>query len=215
MAPASENVNPSPPAQQQTFTKAIKRIRSFGNINTKRTRSRSITSVAPPPSPTRQRSKSVVQPPPKSKPSKVKARTDLPPTLQQAVLVQQFFNGGSFEDNLKYLNRKRAKAEAKRNGKNPADAVVSDPYRDANGCVWQDRDEALEYTSLLRQQEEDGDMDEWAQFENERAIAVGQSSLTNPGMGFEDSFTPMPLSQGRVIRPKKSRPNVRDLFNAN
>ena len=57
----------------------------------------------------------------------------------------QFLEGGNIESHAKRLMESQAKAAAG----SRADLAVADVYRDANGGIWWDADEELEYTHLL------------------------------------------------------------------
>ncbi|KAH9479367.1 hypothetical protein JR316_0007957 [Psilocybe cubensis] len=75
-----------------------------------------------------------------------------PPPLANELALMQFADGGSLDANIKRVMEAQAKATA---GHSAAPGGVGDVYRDAQGGVWWDADEEMEYAHLL---EGDGDV---------------------------------------------------------
>lgn len=109
------------------------------------------------PSRTHSRTHSVASTVTKSKKSKY--TRERPPPLATDLALAQFMDGGNVEDQIKRYNDARAKSvgSTKVNGQLVG---VGDVYRDENGNVWRDREEALEHARLLKDEAENG----WVKF---------------------------------------------------
>ncbi|EKM50564.1 uncharacterized protein PHACADRAFT_263915 [Phanerochaete carnosa HHB-10118-sp] len=145
-APVYVQLPNTPPADQPSGSRKGLRFRSLSIKPT--SRSKSSTDSAPPP-------------PPKEKKEKKSKHRDEGQPMQLAtdLALAQLLGGGTIEHHIKQAAEKEAKrAGAKKvNGQYVG---VSDVYRDAEGRVWRDRDEAWEYHALVerntrRAEEED------------------------------------------------------------
>ncbi|KAF5351302.1 hypothetical protein D9758_007989 [Tetrapyrgos nigripes] len=94
----------------------------------------------------------------KDKRSTATTTPPLPPSLTSELLLMQLFDGGSLESHAQRVMEKQAKAalpagsskSSSKTGTLGAEPLtVNAVYRDENGVMWRDEDEALEYKKLL------------------------------------------------------------------
>ncbi|GJE99273.1 hypothetical protein PsYK624_155260 [Phanerochaete sordida] len=114
-------------------------------------------------------------PPPKEKKEKKekKRREDVPMQLATDLALAQLLGGGTIEHHIRQAAERDAKrAGARREG--GTYAGVADVYRDADGRVWRDRDEAWEYQALVGRTREEPD-EAWA-CRDRRARTQGDAS---------------------------------------
>ncbi|THU88760.1 hypothetical protein K435DRAFT_842092 [Dendrothele bispora CBS 962.96] len=109
----------------------------------------------------------------------------LPPSLASELLLMQFVDGGSLESHAHRMMEKQAKAVApagrkttttttKTGGSKPgqdAPLALNTVYRDENGVMWWDEEEALEYKALLDQPP--SPIAPWVHFDNKTSAGGG------------------------------------------
>ncbi|KAI0788888.1 hypothetical protein C8Q75DRAFT_768363 [Abortiporus biennis] len=85
----------------------------------------------------------------KEKDKRMKYSDRHPATLATDLAMAQFLDGGHLEDHIRTYTHKHAKAAGVPQSVTGEYVGVDDVYRDEDGTVWRDRDEALEYAHLL------------------------------------------------------------------
>lgn len=192
-APVYVQLPTTPPADQPSGSRKGLRFRSLSLKPS--SRSKSSTDSAPPPPP----------PPKERKEKKPKHRDEgHPMQLATDLALAQLLGGGSIEHHMKQAAEKEAKrAGAKKvNGQYVG---VGDVYRDAEGRVWRDRDEAWEHHALIERNTRQAEQEVWGRRERRGRTHADFGGDVSPTSSLESYDAP--AHHGKA----KRRPEPLDL----
>ncbi|KAK7437397.1 hypothetical protein VKT23_018642 [Stygiomarasmius scandens] len=132
------------------------------------------------------------------------AAPPLPPSLASELLLMQFVDGGSLESHAHKMMEKQAKAVApagRKTGSGAEPLPMNTVYRDENGTMWWDEEEALEYKALLDQPP--SPITPWVHFDNSRNAvdATRKGSVASVFTTSSASNQGSPVDLSNVVTP--------------
>lgn len=146
----------------------------------------------------------------KEKKKEKKARYDdaRPAQLATDLALAQLLGGGSMEHHIRQAAEKEARRAGAKRGAHGQLVGVADVHRAADGRVWRDADEELEYARLLPRERARA-ADEWVRFEERRGRAEAScdsssaSSLEHCDRAGKAKRRPEPLDLARA-KPQRA-----------
>lgn len=156
-------------------------------------------------------------PPKDKKEKKPKHREDLPMQLATDLALAQLLGGGTIEHHIQQAAQREAKRAGARKGPDGQYTGVADVYRDAEGRIWRDRDEAWEYHALIERNAPREEEQTWARRERRGRGVPGDVSPTSSLENYDahahhgkSKRRPEPLDLASSKSPASSRRQYAD-----